>query len=144
MKVTAHKLQEMEATFKGYAQSGKLTSKTFNNVVRAVGLNPTEAQLADIKKKAKGGDCDFETFKKIIVPEFEKSNDKIHQIIDAFQVFDQGGNGLINVNEFKHVLSSMGETLSHEEMAEVMSEVEPVSGMIDYKEFATMIFAEQD
>jgi calmodulin len=144
MKVSPDKLQEMDMTFKTYAQGGSLPKKNFNKVVRAVGLNPTEATIADLKKKAGGGDCDFETFKKVIVPELEKADDKIDEIVDSFSVFDADGSGQIAVNEFKHVLTTMGESLSPEELAEVMTEVEATEGMIDYKDFATMIFAAEE
>jgi calmodulin len=144
MKVSPDKLQEMDMTFKTYAQGGSLPKKKFNKVVRAVGLNPTEAAVADLKKKAGGGDCDFETFKKVIVPELEKANDKIDEIVDSFSVFDADGSGRIAVNEFKHVLTTMGESLSPDELKEVMTEVEANAGMIDYVEFATMIFAAEE
>jgi calmodulin len=144
MKVSPDKLQEMDMTFKTYAQGGSIPKKNFNKVVRAVGLNPTEAAVADLKKKAGGGDCDFETFKKVIVPELEKANDKIDEIVDSFSVFDADGSGQIAVTEFKHVLTTMGESLSPEELAEVMTEVEATEGMIDYKDFATMIFAAEE
>eukprot|EP00980_Cylindrotheca_fusiformis_P008436 scaffold1784_cov116-Cylindrotheca_fusiformis.AAC.16 len=134
----------MEMTFKTYAQGGTLTSKTFNKAVRAVGLNPTEAGVADLKKKASGGSCDFDTFKKIIVPELEKANDNVDEIIDSFSVFDQDGSGLISASEFRHVLTGMGEALSQEEVMEVMSEVEANNGMIDYREFANMIYAPEE
>jgi calmodulin len=142
MKVTPAKLTEMDMTFKTFAETGSLPSKLFNKVVRAVGLNPTEAQLADLLKQV-GGDCDWETFKKVIVPELEKADDKINQIVNSFGTFDADGEGKIAVTEFKHVLTTMGDLLSEEELADVMAEVEPVSGMIDYKEFATMIFDEE-
>lgn len=134
----------MEMSFKTYASGGNLTSKTFNKAVRAVGLNPTEAAVADLKKKAGGGTCDFDTFKSLIVPELEKANDTVDEIIDSFSVFDQDGSGQISTSEFRHVLTSMGEALGEEELMEVMTEVEANGGMIDYREFANMIFAPEE
>jgi calmodulin len=144
MKVTPDKLAAMEMTFKTFAPGGSLPGKDFNKAVRAVGLNPTEATAAELKKAAGGGDCDFAAFKGAVVPEFEKSDDQVDEIIDSFSVFDQDGSGLIALTEFKHVLTTMGEILSPEELAEVMTEVEESEGMIDYKEFATMIFAAEE
>ncbi|KAL3935017.1 MAG: hypothetical protein SGBAC_009384 [Bacillariaceae sp.] len=136
--------KEMQMTFNTYAKGGSIAAKDFNKVVRAVGLNPTEASAAELKKKAGGGGCDFDAFKKVILPEMEKSKDNVEEIIDSFSVFDQDGSGLIPVTEFRHVLSTMGEALSQEEMAEVMSEVEPQDGNVDYREFSNMIFADED
>jgi len=135
--------KEMEMTFRTYAKGGSIVAKDFNKVVRAVGLNPTEAQVAELKKKAGGGDCDFDKFKKIIGPELEKSKDNVDEIIDSFSVFDQDGSGTIPVTEFKHVLTTMGEALTKEELDEVMTEVEQAGGKIDYREFATMIFGDE-
>mmetsp|Transcript_19319 Transcript_19319/g.47774 ORF Transcript_19319/g.47774 Transcript_19319/m.47774 type:complete len:141 (-) Transcript_19319:162-584(-) len=134
--------KEMQMTFNTYAKGGSISAKDFNKVVRAVGLNPTEADVAELKKKAGGGDCDFDAFKKVVYPEVEKSKDNVEQIVDSFSVFDQDGSGTIPVTEFKHVLSTMGEGLSQEEMAEVMTEVEEADGKIDYREFANMIFGD--
>lgn len=132
----------MEMTFRTYAKGGSIAAKDFNKVVRAVGLNPTEADVAQLKKKAGGGDCDFGKFKSVVVPEFEKAKDNAEDIVDAFSVFDQDGSGSIPVTEFKHVLTTMGECLSKEELEEVMTEVEQANGKIDYREFATMIYPE--
>lgn len=135
--------KEMQMTFNTYAKGGSISAKDFSKVVRAVGLNPTEADVAELKKKAGGGDCDFDGFKKVIVPEMEKSKDNVEQIADSFSAFDQDGSGFIPVTEFKHVLTTMGEPLTQEELAEVMTEVEVAEGKIDYREFAAMIFGEE-
>ncbi|CAJ1946953.1 unnamed protein product [Cylindrotheca closterium] len=135
--------KEMQMTFSTYAKGGLIAAKDFNKVIRAVGLNPTEASAAELKKKSGGGACDFDAFKKVVVPEMEKAKDNVDKIIDSFSVFDQDGSGLIPVTEFRHVLCTMGEALSQEEMAEVMSEVEPADGKIDYREFSNMIFGDE-
>jgi len=134
--------KEVQMTFNTYAKGGSISAKDFNKVVRAVGLNPTEADVAELKKKAGGGDCDFDAFKKVVIPEMEKSKDSVDHIGDALSAFDADGSGFIAVGEFKHVLTTMGEGLTAEEMEEVMTEVEPQGGKIDYREFATMIFGE--
>ena len=135
--------KEMQMTFNTYAKGGSISGKDFNKVVRAVGLNPTEAQVAELKKKAGGGNCDFDAFKKVVVPEMEKAKDNVDEIIDSFSVFDADGSGTIPLTEFQHVLKTMGEALSQEEMAEVMSEVEAENGKVAYREFANMIFGEE-
>ena len=102
---------QMEMTFKSYASGGKVSAKNFNKAVRAVGLNPTEAAAADLKRKCGGGDCDFATFKRVVLPELNKAKDSADEIIDSFSVFDQNGVGTISVSEFRHVLTSMGKFL---------------------------------
>jgi calmodulin len=136
--------QELEMTFKTYAKGGSVSSRDFNKVVRACGLNPTEASCADLKRKCGGGNCDFDTFKAVLIPELEKARDTLDEIVDSFSVFDQDGNGKISVSEFRHVMTGMGEALSEQEMMDVMEEVEKEGGMIDYREFATMIFGEDE
>lgn len=137
-------VQAMEMSFNTYAKGGSVVAKDFNKAVRAVGLNPTEASAAELKRKCGGGNCNFATFKSVIVPELEKAKDSVDEIIDCFSVFDQDGTGKISVSEFRHVLTSMGEALGDQELMDVMSETEVENGFIDYKDFANMIFGDDD
>lgn len=45
-----------------------------------------------------------------------KDTDSEEEIAEAFRVFDKDGNGLISVNEIRHVMSNLGEKLSDEEI----------------------------
>ena len=58
------------------------------------------------------------------------------------QVFDKQGLGSISTAELKHVLSSVGEKLSPEEMAEMLGEADPESsGKVTYDTFIKVMLA---
>lgn len=58
------------------------------------------------------------------------------------QVFDKAGAGSISVAELKHVLTSVGEKLSPEEIAELLAEADPEkSGRVTYDTFIKMMLA---
>ena len=62
------------------------------------------------------------------------SPDEESEILDAFQVFDQTGSGTISVAELRHVMSTLGEKLTEDEMDEMMREFNILSdGTIDYR-----------
>mmetsp|Transcript_82785 Transcript_82785/g.114957 ORF Transcript_82785/g.114957 Transcript_82785/m.114957 type:complete len:146 (+) Transcript_82785:75-512(+) len=141
VRVTPDKVDEMTDAFNQKASGGKVEGKKLNALFRSVGLNPTEAQVAEWKKEC-GGSCDKDTFIKVAKKKFEESNDSVDEIIDSFAVFDKDGQGMISAAEFKHILCNMGESLGEREITEVMSEVEIDSkGMINYKAFADQIFS---
>ena len=141
VRVNDEKKAEMVDTFNQYAKGGSLEAKKVGMVMRAVGLNPTEAQVAEWKKEA-GSSLDQDKFIAMATKKFQESNDSADEIVDSFSVFDKDGNGYISAAEFKHVLTNMGEALSEKEISEVMKEVDIGSdGMINYKNFADEIFS---
>jgi calmodulin len=60
----------------------------------------------------------------------------------AVQVFDKAGSGHISTSELAHVLTSVGEKLSPEEIAELISEADPEkSGKVVYENFIKVMLA---
>lgn len=57
-------------------------------------------------------------------------------------MFDKAGAGSIATSELKHVLTSVGEKLSPEEIAEMIAEADPdKSGKVLYDNFIKMMLA---
>jgi calmodulin len=138
--VSDEKVATIKDTFNQVASGGQVESKKLNNLFRAVGLNPTEAEVAEWKKEA-GSSIDCDKFVSMAKAKYAASNDTTDEIVDSFAVFDKDGQGFISAVEFKHILTNMGEALSEKEMQEVMSEVDIGSdGNINYMAFADEIF----
>ena len=56
------------------------------------------------------------------------------------KVFDKDGNGFISAAELRHVMTSLGEKLSDEEVDAMMKEADADGdGQVDYAEFAKMM-----
>lgn len=48
-----------------------------------------------------------------------KHTDNEEQIREAFKVFDKSGTGFIEISELRHVLTTLGEKLSREEVYKI-------------------------
>ena len=60
--------------------------------------------------------------------------DTAAEIREAFSIFDKDGNGLITAAELKHVMRSLGENLTQEQVDEMIREADlNGDGMIDFK-----------
>ena len=60
----------------------------------------------------------------------------------AFRAFDLAGNGQIDRSELKQVLEKLGESLTDEEIADMIAEADTNGdGVISYEEFRAMMKA---
>lgn len=63
--------------------------------------------------------------------------------VEGLRVFDKDGNGFIAAGELRHVLTSLGERLSDEEVDQLLQGVEHDSqGQINYEEFVKLIMSQ--
>lgn len=69
-----------------------------------------------------------------------KEADSQEEIEEAFKVFDKDGNGYISSTELRHVMTSLGEKLTDEEVDEMIREADiNGDGQINYQEFVKMM-----
>jgi calmodulin len=67
-----------------------------------------------------------------------KAQDTDAELRAAFQVFDRDGSGTINTEELKEVMKSIGESLTDEEIEDMMKEADKDgNGAIDCKNILT-------
>ncbi|KAH7963088.1 hypothetical protein HPB52_019520 [Rhipicephalus sanguineus] len=83
---------------------------------------------------------DFPEFLTIMAKEDIRSADVDEEIREAFKVFDRNGDGFVSVAELRHVMTTMGEKLTHEEVDEMIREADQDGdGRINYEEFVNMV-----
>merc|ERR1712226_1522397 len=71
-----------------------------------------------------------------------KDTDTEEELIEAFKVFDRGGNGFISAAELRHVMTNLGEKLADEEVDDMIREADvDGDGQINYEEFIKMMMA---
>ena len=89
---------------------GRITLLELGTVMRALGQNPTEAELFDMINEidADGnGTIDFSEFLTMMSRKVHDSNPE-EEMKEAFKVFDKDGNGLISATELRHVMDRLG------------------------------------
>eukprot|EP01126_Amoeba_proteus_P034164 TRINITY_DN3389_c0_g1_i9.p2 TRINITY_DN3389_c0_g1~~TRINITY_DN3389_c0_g1_i9.p2 ORF type:complete len:112 (-),score=25.66 TRINITY_DN3389_c0_g1_i9:46-381(-) len=87
--------------------------------MRALGENPTQAEVAEIVKEVGTPTVDFNTFKGLMI-KHHKEVDAQKELREAFKVFDKDNKGEVSTNELRAILTSMGEKLTDEEVEPII------------------------
>lgn len=119
---------------------GSIAKPQFGDYLRAIGYNPTNAQIEEILSAASQDTLSLDDISSLIESHQEMldstTNGKIEDFIKAFQVFDKENTGKVTVGDIRYMLTGLGDKLSDEEVDELLKGVEIDSdGGIDYKKF---------
>ncbi|XP_071133573.1 uncharacterized protein [Mytilus edulis] len=124
-----------------------ISTKDVGSLMRALGQNPTEAELQIIIN-----DLDFDDRGTVDFPGFYtlmqhkmKDTDAEEEIMEAFKVFDKDGEGSISMSDLRHVMTNLGEKLTDEEIEEMMREadVDSTDQQINYFAFVKRMMDEE-
>ncbi|KAL3874261.1 hypothetical protein ACJMK2_037301 [Sinanodonta woodiana] len=117
---------------------GTITTKELGTVMKSLGLNPTDDELCDMIHEVDvdgSGSVDFTEFLNLMATK-TKDSDKETELRNAFKLFDKDGNGFISAIELRHVMTSLGEKLSAEEIDDMMREADiDGDGTVNYEAF---------
>jgi len=111
--------------------------------MRSLGQNPSESELQDMINEVdadNNGTIDFPGDYSPPLPYFDsqltsvefltmmarkmKDTDSEEEIREAFKVFDRDNNGFISAAELRHVMTSIGEKLTDDEVDEMIREAD--------------------
>jgi myosin light chain 6 len=127
---------------------GMIPASQVGGVLRALGQNPTESEVRRLvqttaNQKTKEDDrITFETFLPILQTVSQKPiTDTVEDFIEGLRHFDKGGDGFISSAELRHMLTSLGEKMSEEEVENLIHGQEDSHGNINYEEFVRMVLA---
>lgn len=140
------KYEEIKEAFQVFDKDndGFITIKELATVMRSLGHNPTETELADMIQQYDrdgSGTIDFAEFFELMM---KKMNDiKLEdELIEIFKVLDRDGNGLLSGQELQAVLALIGVTITDEEVEELIKQADiNGDGYIGYDEFVKMMSA---
>ncbi|KAJ3355291.1 hypothetical protein GGF32_002070 [Allomyces javanicus] len=124
--------------------NGFIEPDALGDVLRSIGQNPTEAQVADILAALpdKGQKpISFDLFKDILSrPDGFKAAGTIEEFCQGFAVFDKEGAGFISSGELRYVLTSLGEKMTNAEVDELLKYVDMTKdGQVKYEDFIRAI-----
>jgi len=118
--------------------SGLVATKDLGNLLRALGINPTNEELQDLTIQIDPHSTGFlklpdllDMMSRIIL---ERNYDA--QIEDAFRCFDKNGIGTISRQDLHAVFENLGERLVDDEIEGLLDEADVDSeGVITYSDF---------
>eukprot|EP00878_Enallax_costatus_P002488 GHUV01002668.1.p1 GENE.GHUV01002668.1~~GHUV01002668.1.p1 ORF type:complete len:149 (+),score=32.21 GHUV01002668.1:143-589(+) len=123
---------------------GCITTGELGTVMRALGKNPTEAEVRSIAKEVDPdgrGVINLQEFLGVMARDI-RSYDSEQDIRNAWKVFDKDQRGWLEAAELRHVLTNIGEKLSSAEMEDMIKESDPDNdGKIQYEEFVRVLLA---
>jgi calmodulin len=118
---------------------GFINTNELASVLRSLGQNNTEAELQEMISEIDidgNGSIDFPEFLTMMARKMKENNNIKDEIHEIFKVFDKEGNGFISVAELSHVMISLGEELTEEEVKEMIKEADiDGDGQVSYEDF---------
>ncbi|XP_003390482.1 PREDICTED: myosin-2 essential light chain-like isoform X1 [Amphimedon queenslandica] len=146
-RITEDQTVEYRDAFALFDKRGdnKIDSDQIGDVLRALGLNPSEAEVKKIVQEVDPKGNKRVTFEEFL-PCFlscsqKKEQGSMEDFIEGLRVFDKDGNGFINSAELRHVLTSLGEKLTDEEVDTLLQGIEDGQGQVNYEEFVKMVMS---
>jgi len=123
-------------------KTGDITIEELAAVFRSLGQNPSETELQDIISEVdtdRDGTISFSEFISMMTRK-TSTTDVEAEIRAAFNVFDTDKCGYIKAKELKSVMRSIGETLTDDEVDEMINLVDTNGdGKISFEEFVSII-----
>lgn len=117
------------------------------DVLRALGQNPTESEVKRLVQSTCQNKPESRVPFDVFLPMMQavsskKITDTVEDFVEGLRHFDKDGNGRISAAELRHLLTSLGEKMSEEEVEQLIHGQEDSQGNINYEDFVKMVLAQ--
>merc|ERR1712227_570100 len=126
-------IEDIKDGFELYDRTGegKLFFNQVGDLVRGLGFKPTNKDIAEIlgyvKKAAE-----------------QQKEGTYEDFVEGLRVFDKEGNGTVMGAEVRHILATLGEKLTVEEVEVIFEGAEDANGQIHYEGFIKELMKERE
>ncbi|KAH6572442.1 hypothetical protein BASA61_003738 [Batrachochytrium salamandrivorans] len=117
---------------------GFLDKEDIKDMLASLGQNPTDEYIDDMISEAPGS-INFTMFL-TLMGEKMSGTDPEHEILQAFECFDEGNTGFINADILRDAMTSMGDRFTDDEV-DIMLKGAPVdkNDGFNYREFVHVL-----
>jgi Ca2+-binding EF-hand superfamily protein len=117
---------------------GFIDREDLKDMLASLGQNPSEAYIDAMINEAPGS-INFTMFL-TLMGEKMSGTDPEHEILNAFECFDEEGNGRINADQLREYLTTMGDRLTDDEV-DILFKGDMLDrhGFFDYQKFVRVL-----
>jgi len=121
--------EEIKNTFALFDQDNdnNITKQELSTLLRALGKNITDNEINNLIVESNLADelINFDSFITILNKITPKDTEA--ELLEAYELFDTENNGYINISEFRHIMTNLGEKLSVDEIDNIIKELDPTN-----------------
>ncbi|XP_067844255.1 myosin light chain 3, skeletal muscle isoform-like isoform X2 [Heptranchias perlo] len=149
MSFSADEIADFKEAFLLFDRTGnsKITYAQVADVMRALGQNPTNAEVKKILNNPSAEEMankaiEFDQFLPMLqTMANNKEQGSYDDFVEGLRVFDKESNGTVMGAELRHVLATLGEKLTEEQVEQLMTGQEDANGCINYEAFVKHIMS---
>lgn len=138
-------LSELEEAFLLFDNLGdcKIAFSQVGDVLRSLGHNPRESDIMKFKNLSSPDErLSLDTFLAIYHSiSKSKITDTTDDFVDCLRHFDKDGNGFLSSAELRHILTTLGEKLTDEEVEDLLTGHKDSQGNVNYEEFVNLVMS---